>query len=140
MVVIASMRTVSKGEGWRMEVRSLTAPNPMPAVEMRAARIRRSKFRQSIPKSVTLGRRSFGFSTCMRDGGGSTGGKGGAGVIGGAGLFQEIGITADIGRHHAGIDMQHLGGEVTDEMDVVGNEHQGAFITFQREGQRLDRM
>src|ERR1035441_8944911 len=61
-----------------------------------------------------------------------------AGVVGCAGFLQEIFVAADIGRHLTGVDVQHLGREVADEMHIVRNEDQRAFVAFQRERERLD--
>src|SRR5688572_8089607 len=59
----------------------------------------------------------------------------GALVVQGAGFFQEIVVTAGIGRDLAGVDVQDFGGELSDEMHVVGDEDEGAFVVLQREDQ-----
>ena len=57
------------------------------------------------------------------------------GVLGRARLLHEVVIAAGIRHDPAAIHMQNLGGEPADEMHVVGNEHQGAFVAFQRDRQ-----
>src|ERR1039458_1165925 len=64
----------------------------------------------------------------------------GAGVVRRAGLLQEIFVAADVGRHLAGVDVQHLGREMADEMHIMRNEDQRAFVSLQRERERLNRV
>ena len=64
----------------------------------------------------------------------SPGGQRGALIIRGAGLLQEIIVAALVGSDFAGVDVQHPGREVTDEMHVVRDEDQRPLIALQ--GQR----
>ena len=59
--------------------------------------------------------------------------KCGALVVHSAGFLQEIIVAARIRRDLAGIDMQHLRRELTNEMDIVRDENERALVTLQGE-------
>ena len=57
---------------------------------------------------------------------------------GGLGLLQVVVVVAGIGRQHAGVDVEHLGGDGADEIDVVADEDERADELAERGHQRVD--
>ena len=72
--------------------------------------------------------------------GGLAGGEGGAVVADGASFFEEVVVAAGIRGDAARVDMEDFGGEFTDEMDVVADEDERAFVAAEGEDEGFDRM
>jgi hypothetical protein len=66
---------------------------------------------------------------------GSGGDEGGAVVFEAAGFFNEVIVGTGVGGDGAGVYVQDFGGEFSDEVHIVGNENECAFVTFEREGE-----
>jgi hypothetical protein len=86
---------------------------------------------------------AFGrFTHCGSGPGGGLGvvERGGQGFAGGAGLgFVEVVlIIPGIRRDHAGTDVQDLFGHLADEVNVMADEHERAFVLLQRADEGVD--
>lgn len=66
------------------------------------------------------------FRACV----GEAGGEGGAGVAS-FGFFQIVIVVAGVGREAAGVDVEHVFREGADEMHVVADEDEGAFVVLE---------
>ncbi|MFM1945087.1 MAG: hypothetical protein RI897_4069 [Verrucomicrobiota bacterium] len=67
-------------------------------------------------------------------------GEGGASVIEGVGFFEEVIVAAGVGGDLAGVDVEELGGDFADEVDVVGDEDEGSVIALEGELEGFDCM
>jgi len=55
-----------------------------------------------------------------------------------AGFFEEVIVATGVGGHLAGVDVEDSVGELSDEVHIVGDEDEGAFVGFEREDERFD--
>jgi len=77
------------------------------------------------------------LSRLFRPGVAEAGGEGSAGVAG-VGFFQKIIVVAGIRCEAAGMDVEHGFRQRTDEVDVVADEDQRAFVVFERTDEGVD--
>lgn len=68
----------------------------------------------------------------------SVGDDGGAGVFFGSGFFEVVVVAAGIAGDLAVVDVEDLGGEGADEVDVVGDEDEGAFEALEGADEAFD--
>jgi hypothetical protein len=55
-----------------------------------------------------------------------------------AGFLEEVVVTARVGVDLPCVDVEHAVGEFAEEVDIVRDEDQRAFVGFQRQDKRLD--
>ena len=66
------------------------------------------------------------------------GGDGGAGVFFGSGFFEVVVVAAGVAGDLAAVDVEHLGGEGADEVDVVRDEDEGALEALEGADEAFD--